>query len=200
MVTLTFLLALSSVEGSSVGSGAGGQMNVQKGKTGAASVAPVQSITNCVAPPPIPPAPSGGGFIGPSVFTFSGANTTCTRVTPSVPGPSLANFAYTLNATKPLFMTTSIDINRNGTLTVPNGTTFSASVGSQKFAVYETLQIAPILFTIPSGSTTFNFQVSVPNPYRADACHFNIVMLVWSDGSESSVIGGNTVPVNLDAQ
>jgi hypothetical protein len=138
--------------------------------------------------------------MGPIPFSFVGTNTTCVAVTRSTIGPSVAEFSYALDAQKPLLMTLSIDTNGNGTSTVPNGTNFTATVGSKAFPVYTTLQIAPTLFALPAGDTTVGFQVSIPSSYEAGTYHFNVILYAWQDSSETEGAGSSIFQVNLDAQ
>jgi hypothetical protein len=158
------------------------------------STASMLSSSTCAPPGPVPNPLGGGGLNGGTVFTFVGGNATCIEVAPSARGSnSTAGFAFTLDATKQLFLTMVIDTNGNGSLTVPSGTSFTATVGSERFPVDQTLQ-APsgvqgvqqeTLFTVPAGNSTIDFAVSVPNPYQPGAYHFVVLITAWSDSTRS---------------
>ena len=163
--------------------------------TDTSSTASSLSSSTCAPPGPLPPSPLGaGGFIGETPFTFVGGNATCVEVAPSAPGSnSTAEFAFTLDATGQLSLTMVIDTNGNGNSTVPSGTSFTATVGSERFPVYQTLQPPQgvqgvqmqTLFTIPAGNTTIGFRVSVPNPYQPGAYHFVVLITARSDSAGS---------------
>jgi hypothetical protein len=173
------------------------------------STASSLSSSTC-APPTMPSNPlGGGGFIGGAAFTFVGGNATCVEVAPSAPGSnSTAEFAFILDATKKLFLTMEIDTNGNGSLTVPSGTSFTATVGSERFPVYQTLQIPPgvqgvqmqTLFTIPAGNTAIDFRVSVPDPYQPGAYHFVVLIAAWSDSTRSFTTYADEFRANLVAR
>jgi hypothetical protein len=157
------------------------------------STASSLSSSTC-APPTTPLNPLGGGGSITTPFTFVGGNATCIEVAPSAPGSnSTAEFSFTLDATNQLSLTMVIDTNGNGSSTVPSGTSFTATVGSERFPVYQTLQPPQgvqgvqmqTLFTIPAGNTTIGFRVSVPNPYQPGAYHFVVLITARSDSAGS---------------
>lgn len=166
--------------------------------------------SSACAPPTMPPNPlGGGGSISEPPFTFLGANATCIEVAPSAPGSnSTAEFAFTLDATNQLSLTMVIDTNGNGTLTVPVGTGFTATVGSERFPVYQTLQVPPgiqgvqmqTLFTVPAGNTTISFRVSVPDPYQPGAYHFGVLITARPDSAGSSTNYQDEFRANLVAR
>lgn len=159
--------------------------------------------STCALPGPLPPNPlGGGGYVGSGAFAFVGGNSTCIEVAPSAPGSnfSTTEFAFALNATRQLFLTMDIDTNGNGILTVPDGTSFTAAVVSQTFPVYQTLRISPVLFIIPAGTTTFDFQVSVHNPYQPGVYHFVVLINAWSDSAKTQGIWGDDFRANLVAR
>ena len=174
------------------------------------STASSLSSSTCAPPGPLPPNPlGGGGFVGGPEFTFVGGNATCIEVAPLAPGSnSTAEFAFTLDATKQLLLTMVVDTNGNGSLTVPSGTSFTAAVGSERFPVYQTLQVPPsvqgvqmqTLFTIPAGNTTVDFRVSVPNPYQPGAYHFVVLITAWSDSTRSFTTYADEFRANLVAR
>jgi hypothetical protein len=160
----------------------------------------VTAVSTCVAPPPPVQVLTQ---VGPSPLAIVGASTTCAEVFPAALGSvSLANFTLTLNATKPLRITMVIDINDNGISSVPSGTTFTATDGTQNFTVHDDLhpvQTPATIIATPSGETTFHFQASVPNPYKAGTYLFEVNIFVSSKDSGGGVYS-YSVPVNLDAQ
>lgn len=197
VATLTIFLFVVEVESSNNG-------NTPVGFNGTRTLLAVESGMAAASTGCQPPASSGpgltGGSMGPIPFSFVGANTTCVTISRSTSGPSVGEFSYTLDAQKPLLMTMSIDTNGNGTSTVPNGSNFTATVGSKAFPVYTTLQIKPNLFALPAGDTTFSFQVSIPSSYEAGTYHFTVVLFAWQSSSETESAGSSIFQVNIDAQ
>jgi hypothetical protein len=173
------------------------------------STASSLSSSTCAPPTMLPNPLGGGGSISGPPFTFVGANATCIEVAQSAPGSnSTAEFAFTLDATNQFSLTMVIDTNGNGSSTVPIGTSFTATVGSERFPVYETLQVPPgiqgvqmqTLFTIPAGNTTIGFRVSVPDPYQPGAYYFGVLITARSDGAGSSMFYQDEFRANLVAR
>jgi hypothetical protein len=150
----------------------------------------------------------GGGFVGTPPFTIVGADAACVSISPSTSGSnSSASFTFTLNATQPVAIGLGVYDQGNGNLTVPNGTTYSAtaasgsiSVTSSSVSVRDVSTPSPTLINLPVGDTTFTFRVSVPNPYPASTYHFFVDLNVYSDSAESQLTYENLVQVNLVAQ
>lgn len=169
------------------------------------------SLGSSVCPPPGPPPQNplgGGGSLGPPPLTFVGGNATCIEVTPSAAGSnSTADFAFTLDATKHLFVTMYIDDNANGTSTLPSGTRFTATMGSERFPVYQTLQPQggvqgpqlQTVLTIPAGNTTVHFQAFVPNPYQPGTYRFAVLVTAWSSSSRTGSSYADEFRANLVA-
>ncbi len=168
------------------------------------------SSSACAPPGPVPPDPLGGiSDLGAPVLTFIGGNATCIEVTPSAAGSnSTAEFAFTLDATKQLFVTMYIDTNGNGSLTVPSGTSFTAAAGSQRFPVYsdssgaagvQGVQMQTTL-TLPAGNTTIHFRASVTNPYQPGAYHFAVLVIAWSDSTRAGASYEDEFRANLVAR
>jgi len=174
---------------------------------------PGQAVTtsaNLAAPPatptcaaPLPPVQKLGQ-VGTPPFVFVGAKTACAVVTSSAAGSgSLADITLTLNAATPLRLTMIVDVNNNGTSTVPDGTTFTATFGTQTIIVYDNLhpvQATAAIVTIPSGEATMHFRALVPNPYKSGSYFFSINIFASYESDGSQQIYSDSFPVNLDAQ
>lgn len=163
----------------------------------------------CAPPGPLLQSPlGGGGSISEPPLTFVGGNATCIEVTPSAAGSnSTADFAFTLGATKQLSLTMYIDNNGNGTSTLPSGTSFTATVGSERFPVYQTLQPGGVqgvqmqtVLTIPAGNTTVHFRAFVPNPYQPGAYHFAVLITAWSGSARATANYRDEFRANLVAR
>jgi hypothetical protein len=116
----------------------------------------------------------------------------------------LANFTFTLNATRPLHLTMVFIDNDNGVSSIPPGTTFTATDGipntsaAGPLAIQRNLANATVI-AIPSGETTFRFQASVPNPFKAGTYFFDVSIFVSSKDTGGGIYS-YSVPVNLDAR
>lgn len=198
VVALTFVLVLSTT---------GGNNSTPRletpgpAVTTSASLALPPATSTCTAPPlPIQKLSQ----VGTPPFALVGAKTACAVVTSSAPGSgSLADITLTLNVATPLRLTMIVDVNNNGTSTVPDGTTFTATYGTQTIIVYDNLhpvQAKAAIVTIPSGEATMHFRALVPNPYKSGSYYFTISIFASYESSGSQQIYSDSFPVNLDAQ
>jgi hypothetical protein len=126
-----------------------------------------------------------------------------------VAGPSLAgaispsNITFALNVTKPVRMYMAIDVNNNGTSSVPDGTTFTATYGARSFALQDDLfhaQTTKTVIALQTGEEVFHVQASVPNPYKAGTYFFSVAIFASYEDNGSTVAYSNWIPVNLHAQ
>jgi hypothetical protein len=203
VITLTFVLILSSVEGSSSIYTSGGQSNGQVSKSvGTSVVTAGGAAAGCTAPAPVTPQPTAPSFLGPPSFTFVGANSACITVSPSTSGQSSSDVSYTLNAPKSTFLTLQIGTPATGGTALPPGINFTATVGSQSFIVQEGSDpfYATPLLMVPSGETAFQIKVSVPNPYQVGTYEFMILIAAFQDSSQTFETYSTYLPVNIVAQ
>ena len=136
-------------------------------------------------------------------FTFVGADSTCTTVSPSASGPSISNFSFSINVPHSTYLTIAIGTPAAaGGTGFPNGTSFTATDGSESFPVQvqSNLFLASPVIQIPSGETTFEIQVSVPNPYQTGTYEFPVLIGTFADSARTSQTYGSYIPVNLIAQ
>jgi hypothetical protein len=175
-----------------------------KSTTATVTTSTVTTVSTYVAPPPPVQAL---GQVGPSPLTIVGGGTACAAVVPAALGSvSLANFTLTLNATRPLNLTTSYEPNYeiDRFISFPPGITFTATDGIPNTAAAGPVAIQrneanATVIAIPSGETTFHFQASVPNPFYAGQYFFDVSIFVSSKDTGGSV-DSHTVLVSLDAQ
>jgi hypothetical protein len=160
---------------------------------------------SCAAPSPSTPSPFGLGppqQVGPVAFTFVGTNSTCITVSPSS-APSSANLTFTLDAPNQTILNLAIFPNaERGQVTVPVGTNFTASVGSQTYPIpvaSDPFDVSPLV-AIPSGDTTFHIEVSVPNSYTAGTYTFQILVTAFQNSAQKAETYGTYFSVNLVAQ
>jgi hypothetical protein len=203
VVGLTFVLVLSTSLRSDNVSTIGNPMLGAPTSNGVTTTGLLSPATpTCVAPPPPVQIISQ---VGVPPFTLVGANTMCAVAIPSpvVGSISLANLSVGLNVAKPLRMYMVIDINNNGTSSVPDGTTFTATYGTQSFAVHDDLhpaQTRATVVTLATGEAIFHLRASIPNSYKSGTYFFMVGIFASYEDNGSTVAYSNWIPVNLDAQ
>jgi hypothetical protein len=204
VATLSVALILLSIGGTNYGS-----LNSQQVVTTSINsevIPAAAAATSCVAPSPVPPSLYGLGspqHVGAIAFTFVGTNSTCAIVPPSSSGPSSANLTFTLDAPNQTVLNLAIFPNaERGQVTVPSGTNFTATEGSQTFSIpvaSDPFAVTPLV-TIPGGDTSFHIEVSVPNPHQAGTYTFQILITAFQNSSQKAETYGTYFSVNLDAQ
>ena len=202
VVTLSVALIILSTDGTSHQSL---NSRLVTASTNSQLIPAAATATGCVAPSPAPPSPYGLGSpqnVGAIAFTFVGTNSTCAMVPPSSSGPSSANLTFTLHTPNQTVLNLAIFPNaERGQVTVPPGTNFTATVGSQTFSIpvaSDPFDVTPLV-TIPGGDTTFNIEVAVPNPHQPSTYTFQILITAFQNTSQKAETYGTYFSVNLDA-
>jgi hypothetical protein len=210
VVALTFVLVLSSVGGNTLNTNVGAHMNGLKqpnavtaplAAPSAAAGLNSSAAASCVTPP-LPTQILAQ--VGTPPFTLVGASTACTVVVASQAGAnSLASVPLTLSVTKPIRMYMVIDVNNNGTSSVPNGTSFTVTYGTRSFAVQDDLfnaQTPKTVIALSTGEAAFHIEASVPNPYKVGIYSFSVAIFASYEDNGGTVAYSDWIPVNLDAR
>jgi hypothetical protein len=206
VIALTFVLILSSVEGSTQSQNRGQKSpESQPNASLTARAAPVGG--GCTSPARFTisalTAPSQGN---PS-FAFVGADTACTAMSPSIGPTSSSRVSFTLSFPSSTYLTLlvgspAVSPAVAGSSPVPRGTSFTAIVGAKTFPVQvgsDPFLASPVI-PVPSGETTFQIDVSVPNPYPKGTYLFVLLISTFNDSKLSFETYTSYIPVNLVAQ